>query len=505
MATRALLAHAEQGFTGRLTLGRGNLQVSTHLLRGDLIAATSADDQSQVVRMLSLRGIVTPGDGDGLEERIAAGESVFGDLLEMAGGPLLDGVLRDRFIQNLSEFVSSSLAPEAIAEKAVFVENIQLGHRTTDLVLATCDDYDAAMQVEPDLLVVRGAVDPGRGSARALLLTKLGPHPRTVRSIIQEAPLEPLRARLMLAELLQTGAAEVATETERTPPRLAPANPAVNSAVSGNSPPPGGPRAGGVAVADNEAMHLPLDAHVPLNLQAAEGAAPVVQDELVPPANEDEDLTDDPTVRVPSENYLHVSTHVEDEELFAFDDHDRGRGSGSGTFSTKEHHRDRVEVSSWSDLGRATPSGNPEPTSSSPRSPAVRFAGPSIRDDEALNKIRVANQVLSQVRAAFDEVVSAGRGRAVLQLLVDGGPSRYSVLMRDLRVSEEGDLPEPMLLMNLRKRPEAEQRQLLHNSLIDIIERALSSAADEMPDEALDRLLQTVAGYRNRMGGNSDA
>ena len=481
MATRALLTHAEQGFTGRLTLGHGDLSVSAHLLNGDLIAATCADDFLQVARMLSLRGILPPDHADRLEERLAEGDSVFGELLEAAGGPVLDGVLRDRFIQNLSEFVSSSLVPRTVAEKAVFVENIQLGHVTEELVLATCDDYDTAMKVDPDLMVVRGAGDPGRGAARALLLSKLGPHPRTVRSIIQEAPLEPLRARLLVAEMLRAGVAEVATETERGPPRRA-TSPGVRPATAGG---------GGTAVAEGGTLHLPLDAHQPLQLR---GEPPVVA-EVEPSVPDDEDLTEEPTVQVPSGNFRHVTTHVEDEELFAFDDNDRGRGSGAGTFSTKDHHRDLVRLGTLSDIDHV-----PAPPSSPSDEPSVRYSGPTIRDAEALQKIRVANGVLREVRAAFDRSMGPGRGHAVLQVLVDGGPPRYSLLMRDLRVSDVGDLPEPMLLMNLRKRPEAEQRQLLHNSLVDIIERALSAAADEMPDEALDHLLESVAGYRTRMG-----
>ena len=56
------------------------------------------------------------------------------------------------------------------------------------------------------------------------------------------------------------------------------------------------------------------------------------------------------------------------------------------------------------------------------------------------------------------------------------------------------------MLRNLFNRPATEHRQLLHKCLVDIIERALSSAADELPEDHFDHVLASVAGYRQRLG-----
>jgi phosphoglycolate phosphatase-like HAD superfamily hydrolase len=88
----------------------------------------------------------------------------------------------------------------------------------------------------------------------------------------------------------------------------------------------------------------------------------------------------------------------------------------------------------------------------------------------------------------------------VVQLLVDGVPNQFAALLHDLRIDDEGALPIRTMLRNLADRPPTEHRQLLNNSLADIIERALSTAADELPDEAIDEVLESVAGYRSRLG-----
>ena len=101
---------------------------------------------------------------------------------------------------------------------------------------------------------------------------------------------------------------------------------------------------------------------------------------------------------------------------------------------------------------------------------------------------------------AFDDAQGAGRGQAVLQLLVDGSPGKYANLLRDLTVDNGGPLPASDLVDNLYSRPASEHRQLLNKSLEDLIDRALSSAADELPDEIFDDMYGQVAGYRKRLG-----
>lgn len=432
-AARALLTRSAEQFTGRLTVQAGGVELSVHLLQGDLIAATSPHDVSRVVRVLTARGELTPQDAQFFEREIAEGAQVFGAVLDVAEGPLLDAVLRDRFIQNIADFVAVDVEPHATAGRSVFVENVQLGHDTPALVLATCNDYDVAMQLEEDQLLVRGIGKPRRGASRAMLVELLSDVPRTVADIIASVPMEPLRARRLLVELIDVGVAEDSTET---------------------------------------------DTVVPVGPDAPRPVPPT------PPLPEPEPALE-PVRAVQAPN---AAEDVSDVDLAAFDDHDQTRGhEGAGTFSTEEHHRDLVEVTDM-------------PAASLSPDPVVRFAGPQVQEGQARNKIRVANEVLRKVSAALDAEQGHGRGKAAMQLLVAGGPSRYSVLTQDLPVADDGCVSEAMLLMNLRKRPAAEQHQLLHNSLVDLIERALSTAADNLSEDVLDGLFDSVAGYRSRMG-----
>lgn len=483
-------------------MGSGDLQIAVHFLNGDLIAATAADDSHQLVRILSLRGVLTSDQADQLEERLEQGESVFGDLLEIAGGPVLDGILRDRFHQTLCEFVASTQEPIFYAQKGVFVENIQLGHDTRELVARMCDCYDNAMQIDPDLQLVRGIGDPGRDAARAMIVAQLGDAPRTVRSVIQGVPLEPIRAKLLVAEMLEAGIADLPLEDQDTMNGDEIALPALDPPLSSSL--------GASSLAPLDAPPLPLHAHRHLDLGEEDGLE-----------EDPEDVTDDPTEQVGLASWLDTNTHVDDEELDFFGDYDSNRGAGGdGAFSTKDHHRERVDL----DLhgGGQGHNGTAEHTvalsvevgvgtldeplealeaDAEASAPAIRYGGPVLSEDEAMAKLEVANEVLGKVVQAFDRANGAGRGRAVVQLLVDGGPSRYATLMHDLTVTDRGALPAAVLLRNLFSRPPAEHRQLLHNTLVDIIERALSFAADELPEEHFDRVLETVAGYRHRLRG----
>jgi hypothetical protein len=192
--------------------------------------------------------------------------------------------------------------------------------------------------------------------------------------------------------------------------------------------------------------------------------------------------------------WLESATRVSEDELDFFEDHDYERGSGDeGSFSTDTHNLDRVEVSGVAPQEEEAPLEVDE-------APTGRYSAPVLSEDDALEKIRVANDVLSVVVRAFDEFEGAGRGRSVVQLLVDGSPSRFAELLHDVQVDDEGQLPDDAILENLYGRPPTEHRQLINQTLADIIERALSSAADELPDETFDHVLESVAGYRQRLG-----
>ena len=69
-----------------------------------------------------------------------------------------------------------------------------------------------------------------------------------------------------------------------------------------------------------------------------------------------------------------------------------------------------------------------------------------------------------------------------------------------MEVERGGGLAADDLLANLRRRPEAEHRDLINRGVLDLIERALSTSVGELPEHAIEPLLQQIAGYQQRLG-----
>ena len=175
---------------------------------------------------------------------------------------------------------------------------------------------------------------------------------------------------------------------------------------------------------------------------------------------------------------------VPDEELEGFAgalDHGRG-GGASDAYTTPAHRLDRV------DLHEADRDNDPG------------FAAPTLGDREVVAKIEVANDVLQQLCRAIDLARGPSRGASVLQLLVDARPRQFAPLVEGVKLGHTGGLPIQVLLVNLRRRPGGEQRRLLNDCLLDLLDRALDKTADELPDDVLDSLLPRVVGYRARLG-----
>ena len=107
--------------------------------------------------------------------------------------------------------------------------------------------------------------------------------------------------------------------------------------------------------------------------------------------------------------------------------------------------------------------------------------------------------VLLALAGALDEAQGAGSGTSTMQLLVDGRPRPYIPLFDGVRVRAPGELPPAGLLANLRRRPETEQRHLLNQGLLDLIDRALDVAADNLEEDTFDDLLGQVMGYRQKL------
>lgn len=187
-----------------------------------------------------------------------------------------------------------------------------------------------------------------------------------------------------------------------------------------------------------------------------------------------------------------------DEDLDAFSDNDYDRSStASGRFSSEARNLDRVEVVAMVQEDAGSP---PDPHRTDTSGPRSRYAAPPLTPSEAMTKVRVANEVLSAVAEAFDEVLGVGRGPLILQSLVDSAPPAHASVLYGLRVNDLGELPQTVVLRNLQHRPPPEHRLLLNNTLIDLVERSLSIAADDLPEDVVDRVVEIVGGYRQRMG-----
>ena len=237
-----------------------------------------------------------------------------------------------------------------------------------------------------------------------------------------------------------------------------------------------------------------------------------VDETLLDAEADDEDIDDAPTIHSPVTDsmqaqldreaakgapssladWLSATADVEDDELDFFEDHDHDRGAANdGAFSSTSHNLDTVSMEEeTSDQDEIIEVGE---------APTARFSAPPLDYGEAQTRLDVANDCLKSVVKAFDDVDGRGRGRAVVQLLVDGSPSQFSALFVGIQVSDVGELDPERLLRNLYARPASEHRMLLGKALVDIIERALSSAADELPDEGFDAVYEGLAGYRQKL------
>jgi hypothetical protein len=706
-AARALYARVDSRSTGKLAVGAGAVEVAVHLLNGEIVGATSPDDLRQIIRLLVATGAIEASAAGAYEALVDEGGDVFGALLVL--GPTFDKALSERFRQNLSDFLSSVSAPRFFEQKTVFVSNLQMGHDSRSLVDELCVVCDLARAVDVDNLVVRGPAEPGPDSLRQIIAGLVGNEPRTISSLLNEIPAEPVRARVAIGAMLQsrvltppglpraaeTRAPEAAqtglaanggspipapprddsredllgdaydlaatpvspleeddtisaeltrplarlgstpVPASRRTPAASPMREASPVTVSppaqtrspttqgrgGKQGPPMPTRAGRSEAGRSEAgrseagkteireptrplppapafegvRDLPFEESLEytraipeladFEIRTEEPSPDMVYERRIRPNpgtapstinastftpsglssafsagrddddddDDDEDVEDARTEQVDRRVYtssgslsdwLNRTDAVVEDDLFSDHDYHTRGGSSDGRFRTDTRHLDKVEVGgmpeedSTADSAPSRVAHGPHsqeiplrtvPTRVAPGDKAIRkppppppediepevieadeasldipaivkYGAPVLTHGDAIAKVEVANEVLSIVSQAFDEANGPGRGRAALQLLVDGVPGPYASVLHDLRIDDAGELPTDQVMRNLQSRPPTEHRQLLNNGLVDLIERALSSAADELPEEVFDEVLGSVAGYRQRLG-----
>lgn len=590
-AARALVARIEARATGRLSVVAGGNEVTVHILAGDVVAATLEEELALAIRMLTRQGVVTDAEAIHLEDALDSGQDVFEQLLRY--GPAFDEVLRERFRQNVCEYLTSGGAPRFFEQKTILVQNIQIGHDTRELVDELCALCDQARAVDPDRIVMRGRVDTGGDRIALAAVRLLSAEPRNVAALCDELPVEPTRARALVGQWLARGILAAPFEPERAPaartradydletvedafeedatrsgaglsdrdpsPVTAPLRPGLletpRQGAVDRSRPVTGPRPAMTERGGWSQTHQPPRADPPSRaLPPPAHHTPPAAARGAPPASDfdefEEDIEDARTEQVdmrtlarathpeppprpvapqerqsprpaygagaavpphhptPSSSPGSLASHLNrnhaagDDALDAFSDNDYDRGStASGRFSTEARNLERVEVVSIEDDDEPTTLDagfSVEFVTDSGRT--NRYSAPPLTQGEAVAKIRVANDALAVIAEAFDDVLGRSRGPMILQALVDAAPPSYASVLSLARVNDLGELPQHLLLRNLHHRPLAEHRLLLNNSLTDLVERALSVAADELPEDSFDRVLERAGTYRQRMG-----
>lgn len=519
-AAVALRRNVQQEVTGRLTVGAGASAISVYLMDGAIVAATSPDDERQLVHLLQRQGVLRRKVAQDFEARLERSESIFGELLKYGGAPL-EVALVNRFENNLATFIGSVSKPTFAALRTVFVDNLQMGHDTPALIDRVSRLWDAASSLDVDATLAAGHV-PFESEAQLWVAKAVGRGERTASAILLDLPMEELHARVVLLEMLEKGMiripgsepepADEPTESRAEPPvedqetvfGVDVAMLAAAALGDDEEPAPEPVEDVHEVEVDVEVDIEPFE-EVEVDLDPEPSAPSPVEAEvdtvvdrppIVPPTTGRASLP--PTARSAApknlDEWMEQASVVDEDELDFFQDYDHDRGKGAkGSFSTDTHNLDRIEVVGMDE-------GPKDEVIEVAEVPAAKFGAPVLGEDEALEKLGVANDVLAHVVQAFDAAEGAGRGRSVVQLLVDGSPSNFAHLLRDVRVSDEGALSDEDVLGNLYARPPTEHRHLINGALADIIERALSSAADELPEEQFDPLFSSVAGYRQRLG-----
>jgi hypothetical protein len=564
-AAADLSRHLQKGSTGRLSTTTHSVEVDVYVMNGAVVAAESSDDIKLLLRRLYAAKALSRARATEFGGLADLGEGVFGMLLEEVDTTLMEEALFERFRDNVSRYLGVRDNATFHPMGAVFVENFQMGHNTSTLlhectklwrqsrhvplsmVLAPSHTEDAT----PDQQLIADRLD-GRRTVRQVL------HDVPVEPVYGRAVLAQMLANGIATKVSGTGAqkhdlrpppyeeartaiggqgmrsqgdsddTEVAERTVLTDHATVLANQPSYSRdyanpddetevvdnhraeVSIPSFPsdeiwddyvgvglemldePSSYRRGLPAGTDTE----DLDEDSPTVMADYDFSSTRVQRDVTPPTPASELNAFSPPAGDPESWLQTAEVDLDDDILDAFADHDYVRGGSDNDGMFTQDLLERVEVA---DL-QQDPDSSDEPIPVDD-GPTRVFGIRTLGDQAADAKLAAANTNLIHLVHAFDAESGSGRGRAAIQLLLEGCPSKYSPLFHDVRVRSDGTLPIEKVLRNLLQRPESEHRQLLNRGLVDLIERGLSMVMDEVMDEnAVDSVLEATAGYRQAIG-----
>lgn len=433
--------------------------------RGALLGAQAADDDRLYLRRLSVYGALDDARRRTLYLAASAGEPLFGRILDLVAPDVLDVVLLDRFRDNLARFLAADHPPEFEPSNSIFVDNLQIVDTEAELERAS-EIYTMARSLPVDTPLGPGSVPPRDALERQVL--DAVQHAADAGEAANLLNLEPIEARALIAGLVDEGVvAEIASESVDSD--LADLGPHDDDTEFVEK---------GTPSSADERIQPPPRPSTPPTVTAPAAEAPRGAGDL-------------------SSLSAWLAGSSTEDDMEAFSDHDEVRGAtdpGQGKFTTDAHNLDRVEVAD------TAPTPEPETEIEADGVPQAKFGAPTLTDTDASGKIAVANEVLVEIATLFDTEQGQGAGRAALQLLIDGTSGRFAGLLDDVTAAEDGHIEPRLVLRNLADRPMTEHRRLLNEGLADLIERAMSIAADELDGDAVDAMLERVAGYRHRMG-----
>lgn len=561
-AAADLSRHLQKGSIGRLSATTRSVEVDIFVMNGSVVAAQTSDDIKLLLRRLYVAKALSRARATEFGGLADLGEGVFGMLLEEVDATLMEQVLFERFRDNVSRFLGVRDRATFHPMAAVFVENFQMGHDTQVLLLECAKQWRQSRHVPLSIVLAQSHTEDASPDQK-ILAERLDGR-RTVRQVLYDVPMEPVYGRAVLAQMLTNGivvrahgspltdqqpsppydeartaiggygmrqtaddetmveptvlADHAAVLTDQTSYSRDYANPDAETEVIDNhiaevSVPsfpadevwddytgvglkvpyePSSYRRGLPSGPDSD----DFDTDSPTVTADYDHSSMGVQREVSPPVPVQDVATVTPPDSGPAAWLQAAEVDLDDDILEAFADHDHVRGGGDSEGQFTQDFPERVEIAEL-DLDPAS-DDEPIPVDDGPTSV---FGVRTLADDAAAAKLAVANKNLVELVKAFDAESGNGRGRAAVQLLLEGCPSKYSPLFNDVSVRSDGTLPIEKVLRNLHLRPETEHRQLLNRGLVDLIERGLSLVMDEVvDDDSVDAVLEATAGYRQAIG-----
>jgi len=120
------------------------------------------------------------------------------------------------------------------------------------------------------------------------------------------------------------------------------------------------------------------------------------------------------------------------------------------------------------------------------------YEAPRFSKKEAIEVILRGSRSIKLIADALEKD-SIGKGRAMLRINLDGGPSKFASLFHALPFSAQNDLDQNELFSRLRQHDASERRNLLTTGVSNLIDRALSSADSQLDEDNMEALLMALS------------